>query len=122
MDRLIDNNQRCIGLLNLLIHRKLSTISPEDEGEGEKNATQSAPEVIMFSGETGTGKNTTTGAIAELHRRPLVKLHMAKPGAARSYKTLDLTKPSELARSWNAFVLLDNAQTTFRKSDGLFPA
>lgn len=63
----------------------------------------------LLSGPPGVGKTLTAEAIAELTERPLYKLSSGELGETSSSVQKKLTEVLKLAQTWNAVLLLDEA-------------
>ncbi|KAF8521951.1 P-loop containing nucleoside triphosphate hydrolase protein [Hysterangium stoloniferum] len=69
----------------------------------------------LFSGGPGCGKTLTAEAIAETTRRPLYAVSAGELGTEVIEVDNNLTKILELSRTWNAVLLLDEAEVYLQK-------
>jgi SpoVK/Ycf46/Vps4 family AAA+-type ATPase len=74
--------------------------------------------VGLFSGPPGSGKTLTAEAVAEITRRPLYTVSAGEIGIAPKEVDENLTTILELARKWNAVLLIDEADVFLQKRDG----
>ncbi|KAF8526674.1 P-loop containing nucleoside triphosphate hydrolase protein [Hysterangium stoloniferum] len=69
----------------------------------------------LFSGGPGCGKTLTAEAIAEITQRPLYTISAGELGTEVTEVDKNLTKILELSRTWNAVLLLDEAEVYLQK-------
>lgn len=116
MDRLVDSSSRQLGLLNLMIKRKLQLVS-SDGAESTTRMKQRDLLMIMLSGHSGTGKTATVMATAELQRRPILRLEFSDADIKVANMRWKFLQTLENAAAWQAFVLVDDAVRVFESSD-----
>jgi len=109
MDRLVGSNSRRMGLLNLLIQRKLQLLPLDTAQIDERSSSRRDSLMIMFTGKSGTGKTATVMATAELHKRPLLRVNIPDVGTIVADARIDFLQTLENAAAWQALVLFDNA-------------
>lgn len=71
-----------------------------NKGEGQ---------IFLLHGKPGVGKTTTAECVAEITRRPLLSLTCGDLGIEPSFVETQLMKWLKLATSWEAILLLDEA-------------
>lgn len=72
----------------------------------------------LLSGPPGVGKTLTAEAVAEIARRPLYMISSGELGDTPSSVQSEITRVFELGETWNAVVLLDEADIFLsRRSD-----
>ncbi|KAK5952111.1 hypothetical protein OHC33_006998 [Knufia fluminis] len=108
MNQLVDSSTRRMGLLNLMIQRKLQQL-PADGGPTNREVNGRDVLMIMLSGKSGTGKTATVVATAELQKRPLLRVNAPEVGANVNHARTDFLQTLENAAAWQALVLFDNA-------------
>jgi len=120
MDRLVDSSSRQLGLLNLMIKRKLELL-PSERAENAKGVKGRDLLMIMLSGQSGTGKTATVMATAELQQRPILRVEFPDVDTKAADARWDFLQTLENAAAWQALVLVDNAVRIFGSSDILKP-
>lgn len=109
MSRLVGSSSRRMGLLNMLVDRKLQLMSEETSESKTPETIKNAPLLVMFSGKPGTGKTAMVKAIAELHKRPLISLEAPRSDMTPEDIRTNFARLLENAVAWKAIILLDNA-------------
>ena len=104
-------------VLDPIAKTMIKALSQRYTQEKETNVTYSADfirnkgegQIFLLHGKPGVGKTTTAECVAELTKRPLLSLTCGDLGIDPLQVEGNLTKWFKLATSWEAILLLDEA-------------
>ncbi|GAA5875179.1 hypothetical protein JCM8547_005544 [Rhodosporidiobolus lusitaniae] len=99
-------------LVTVHANPKLKSQLMRDVVDGKGNGL-----VMILHGAPGTGKTLTAEAVAEHLRRPLYVVSASELGTTAAGLETQLTKALELATTWSAVLLIDEADIFLAKRD-----
>lgn len=89
----------------------------QDDGFDDIIAGKGKGTICLLSGPPGCGKTLTAEAIAEVTQRPLYSVSAGELGTEANEVDNKLTMILELARTWDAVLLLDEADVFLQQRD-----
>lgn len=93
-------------------HEALKSSATDDVIQGKGQGL-----ILLLSGPPGTGKTLTAEAVADKTRRPLYYLQAEDLGTNAAVLGPKIKKVFEMAKEWNAVILLDEADVFMAKRE-----